>query len=234
MYCHACGRPLPADAAFCPNCGTARIGAPVPPGPSTIHPAWIALLLVLFPPVGLILMWTSSGWESDVKWAISGIFFPPLWLRFLWKVPWLPYALTALVALLLLGNVLAEGLSIVAAVTILAVVAVLLVLVKPPARPRAPTSEGHPGRLRQTIEGKLDAINDLVADIEGTVALDLLPAGSALHERYRRALDTRTEALHLLDRAVSPRELYAVDDRANRALHELRAVRDGLADTEMR
>lgn len=43
-YCHACGKPLAADAAFCPACGTARQAAPQeppsePPVPAAAPPA---------------------------------------------------------------------------------------------------------------------------------------------------------------------------------------------------
>jgi len=75
MYCHACGGQIPAGSAYCSHCGVAQGNAPR--HHSGAFSALVALLLVFFFPLGLILMWTSTDWNTDVKWAISGLFFSP-------------------------------------------------------------------------------------------------------------------------------------------------------------
>jgi len=35
---------------------------------------WIIVLLILFFPLGLLLMWTSAKWNKGVKWVITGLF----------------------------------------------------------------------------------------------------------------------------------------------------------------
>lgn len=232
MYCHACGRRLPARSAFCPSCGAAQPVAPAPPPRSTIHPALITLALVFFFPLGLILMWTSSDWDDDVKWAITGFIFPPLWTRFLWKIPWLPYAFDAFIAALLLNGVINHGLSLVAAVLILTVITLWLLVTRPSGRKSA--APDAVTALRQEVEERLDACNDLIADIEGGVALDLLPASAHARQLYARALEMRSEGARLFGRAVSMQELRRADERITTALHELRAVRDGIPDTHAR
>jgi len=189
---------------------------------------WIALTLVFFPPIGLILMWSSSGWSDDLKWGISGIFFPPLWLRFLWRIPWLAYAAMGGVAVLLVSAI-RSGFPIVAAVAILIAVVVFLLLLKP-AQPAPRRKAQEPSaELRRQIEAKVDACNDLIADIEGTVDLDLLPSTSPWRRRYNRALEMRSTGLGLLDEGGN---LWAADQRLSEALLELRVVRKGLSEGE--
>src|ERR687885_81273 len=114
MYCHACGRRIPAGSAYCSHCGAAQ-GRSAVRDRSGMNSALTVLALIIFFPVGLILMWCSTDWDDDLKWAISGLFFPPLWLRFLWKVPWLPYALGALLAALTIQGAVFHGISVTAA-----------------------------------------------------------------------------------------------------------------------
>src|ERR687886_792511 len=102
MYCRNCGASVPDDSAFCPRCGAAqhpdaRSGGNLPDG-------LIVAALVFMLPLGLILMWTSSGWKRDTKLAISGIFFPPLWLLLIWDQPWPREAKALLVAALVAVN----------------------------------------------------------------------------------------------------------------------------------
>src|SRR5947209_9022229 len=108
MYCSQCGQRLPATAAFCSRCGSA-VGDVRRERRSGMHSLAIALALIFMFPLGVLLMWTASDWDSDVKWAITGLLFPPLWLRFLWKLPWLPYAAEALIALVLVSVVAQDG-----------------------------------------------------------------------------------------------------------------------------
>jgi hypothetical protein len=230
IFCFACGRRVPADSTFCPYCG-ARQERAVPvarPSSSTLHPVVVAAFLLFFPPVGLILMWTSTDWDPDVKWGISGLFFPPLWLRFLWKVWWLPYAVGAFLAALILHAMIFGGFSTTGGIVILLLIAILLVLTSPrPSKPAEAPADVATG-LREAIGHKLDLCHDLIAEIEQTVALDLLPADSPVRLLYARALEQRSEALDLLNRAASQRELLAVDERVSRTLSDLRAVKDGL------
>ena len=84
------------------------------------------------------------------------------------------------------------------------------------------------------MDQRLDACDDLIADIEGSVALDLLPASAHARQLYTRALEMRSEGARLFGRAVSLQELRAADERITTALHELRAVRDGIPDSSAR
>lgn len=45
----------------------------------------IILLLVLFFPIGLVLMWTSSSWSLRTKRAVTGAFLYPAGAYFLWR-----------------------------------------------------------------------------------------------------------------------------------------------------
>src|SRR5947209_10854460 len=126
MYCHTCGQRVPQGAAFCPSCGGSL--QPIAPRRQSLHPVLVVLSMLLFPPLGFILMWAATDWPSDVKWAISGFFFPPLWLRFLWKVDWLPYAAGALLAGFVLDKALFDEFSFGGAMAILLVIAVVLLV----------------------------------------------------------------------------------------------------------
>ncbi|MGI8825924.1 MAG: hypothetical protein ACR2JC_09805 [Chloroflexota bacterium] len=152
---------MPAGSAFCPGCGASQH---LPAPRSSVPAGIIAALLLLMPPIGLILMWTSSAWDDDVKWAISGIFFPPLWLRFLWKISWLPAAVMALIALALTDAVVQGGMSVVGAIAIVAMVAMILLLIRPSQR-KAQSVEGSGVSLRHLVEGKLAACDDVIADL---------------------------------------------------------------------
>lgn len=229
MYCHACGQLIPSDAAYCPRCGATQRGAVLVPRRSyALHPAVIALALVFFFPLGLILMWSASDWDPDLKWAITGLIFPPIWLRFLWKIVWLPPLLGAGILFLVLRGMIEGGLSATAGIAILIVAAVILLA----TMPRKKGARGHPvgpsTALREAIDDKLHICNDLITDIERTVALDLIPADSPIRQRYARALEMRSEGIEIFQRASAIPELVAADDRISQALNDLRSVRDGL------
>ena len=61
----------------------------------------------------------------------------------------------------------------------------------------------------------------LIADIESTVALELLPAGSPIRQRYRLALETRKQALEQCRDAVTVEDVMAVNDELRLALQDL-------------
>jgi hypothetical protein len=206
----------------------------MPQRSSEIPSVLVALLLIFFPPLGLILMWTSTDWSSDVKWGISGIFFPPLWLRFLWKVWWLPYAVGALLAAVTLQGAIFGGLSVAGAVAILTIIAIVLLLTLGSQRSGKQEVHDFGSQLRQTIDDKLDLCNNLIADIEADLSLELLPANNPARARYIRALEMRSQGQELFQRAATQPQLVEADTRISRALRELRSVRDGIAGTDPR
>ena len=225
MYCSQCGHQLTAGAAFCSRCGTAVGGGSIQQR-SGMHSLVIALALIFMFPLGVLLMWTSSDWDPDVKWAITGLLFPPLWLRFLWKVPWLPYAVEALIAVILANAVIQDAFSPIGAVAILVAVVVFLAALKP--SPRGRRRADAPAMLRAQAESVLQSCHDLIADIEDTRAFDLAPAGSAIHRRYTLALEVRSEGAYLLEHARSEADVARAKARLDHAFQELRSVRDGL------
>ncbi|SDM54261.1 zinc ribbon domain-containing protein [Acetanaerobacterium elongatum] len=82
MFCPKCGTANPDDAQFCQKCGQsfAKGAVVVPDQPTPIKTRWYKkswltiLLLILFYPVGLILMWLfQKKWNIVVKIIISCI-----------------------------------------------------------------------------------------------------------------------------------------------------------------
>src|SRR5947209_16420548 len=94
MYCRNCGQQVPEDAKYCPSCGADQGTA----GNRGIATPWIVLALLLFPPLGIVLLFTSSRLSANTKWFLGGLFFTPLWARFLWQRPWPPATKLALLA----------------------------------------------------------------------------------------------------------------------------------------
>jgi hypothetical protein len=175
-------------------------------------------------------MWTSTDWDSDVKWAISGIFFPPLWLRFLWKVPWLPYAIGLLLAGITLQAALFGNFSPAATVAILGTILVILMFTLGTQFPRKGRRPQLSPRQTRAVEEKLNACDALIAEIESDLSLELLPITSPQRRRYARALELRAEGNELFRRADDPGELAAAEGRITGALRELRSIHDGITE----
>ena len=83
--------------------------------------------------------------------------------------------------------------------------------------------------VREAIEEKLDECHDLIAEIEADLSLDLLPVGTPLRGRYVEALELRSTGQDLLRGATTRRELTMAENRIDRALRDLRLVRDHTA-----
>lgn len=185
----------------------------------------IVLALVLFFPVGLALLW-KSDWKEDTKWAVSGAFLWPLWIRFFLRQDW-PSALKALVSVVLV-------LGYAALFTRLSGVALLLIglptfvwtlWLAQSARERLPAAPPASEAAQRT----LDHCHDVIAEIEGTIALDLLPpAESWLRDCYIRALEIRQEADKLLQSDGSAAGCNAAREKAELALSMLIKVREAL------
>jgi zinc ribbon protein len=228
MYCHACGQRVPAEAAFCPSCGTSL--RRIAPRRQTIHPVWIVLTMLFFPPIGFILMWTSTDWPSDVKWALSGIFFPPFWLRFLWKVDWLPYVAGALLAGFVLDKALFGPLSAGGAIAIVLVIAMILLVTFGVQRSREEPQEPDLTPLQRAIEEKLDLSNEIIARIEADRSLDLVPARLPIHERYMEALNLRSQGQERFAHAAAPKDLIEANMELEGALNGLCSVQRELSE----
>jgi hypothetical protein len=227
LDCGSCGRALSPDDANCPVCGLG-VGGGVESGSARVRVDSVAVILALIFvfPLGLYLMWRSSDWSTGVKWGISGLFLPPLWGYFIWRLH-ASLALklvlsTALVGLVELFDINAIGISGTALGIILVLNVVTLVLMA-----RASFGVEAEDRMRHhAIERKLDACHELIAQIE----LSPLPVGSRLHTTYLHALDMREEGAHLLDESLYKDCLREADSLLTGALAELTAVSRGLAE----
>ena len=66
MFCQRCGRPINDISAFCPHCGQSLSVKVV-----HTHSATVILLLLVFFPIGLYLMWKRTNWAKAVKIIIT-------------------------------------------------------------------------------------------------------------------------------------------------------------------
>jgi hypothetical protein len=226
-YCYACGGRLSNGPRFCPHCGAAQ--GPVQHHRSTVPVVVVALMLLFFFPLGLLVMWTSTDWDDDVKWAISGLFFPPLWLRFLWKIWWLPYVAGVLAAALTIRGALLGGLSWTGGFAILAVIAVVLFITWSVQRSKQPDAVEIPD-LTEAAEQALTACDEVIAELETNSVLALLPTSSPELAQYGHALELRSHGRELLERSATPRDVARAERRLSEALHELESLRDSLSD----
>lgn len=185
----------------------------------------IVLALVLFFPVGLALLW-KSDWKEDTKWSVSGVFLWPLWVRFVLRQYW-PSVLKVLVsAVLVLGYAaLFTRLSGVALLLIGLPTFIWTLWLAQGARDRLPAASP----ASEAAQVTLDRCHDVIAEIESTIALDLLPpAKSWLQDRYIRALEVRQEADKLLGSDGSAAGCEAAKEKAELALSMLIQVREAL------
>jgi hypothetical protein len=230
MYCRFCGSVVPADAAFCPRCGKAQ-GADVRPSSGT--PDWLIItLLIFFPPAGFILMWLS-GWKRAIKIALTGFLFPPVWLLLLWELPFSDEVKAGIITTLVAANGLwlQHTVGPTATIAFLVVTVVLGMLwVQSIRRGRARPDDGT-AALRRVIDSKVDTCHDLIAEIEGMMAFELLPTEAAAKRQYLHGLEMRSEGMMLYERAESVPDLVAADQRLSRAMDELRAARDNASRT---
>ena len=69
--CHNCHAPNPDDTNFCTSCGAALI-PPEPPKKPVSNVIAIVLLIIFFP-VGLYLMWARTRWDRTVKVIVTAV-----------------------------------------------------------------------------------------------------------------------------------------------------------------
>jgi hypothetical protein len=176
-------------------------------------------------------MWTAARWSRRTKIAITGFLFPPVWALLIWDLPidrWVRLGLIA--ALLALNTVGISLLAGPAPAFITLLVTLFLGVVWMASRMRGVEPDRtETSSLRRVIESKLDTCHDIIAEVEGTAVLELLPDESPSRRRYRHALEMRSEGVDLLERARSEPDLVAADSRISRALDELRDARDAIA-----
>lgn len=231
MYCRNCGQQVPADAKYCPGCG-AEQGDSIH-RPKGIATPWIILALVLFPPLGFLLMFTSSRWSDDTKWIVGGFFFTPLWARFLWQRRWSPAVKLGLLAAFLaaysVAMVAITGPTAAVWIVLVTVVALFFILRSKGAQPRArDEAAAWQSNLRGTVQAKLDSCHDLIAQIEEHTVFDFFPLPSPERRQYLAALEVRSEAMELYERADTGSDLAAADVRATEALNDLKSAQDVL------
>jgi hypothetical protein len=153
-----------------------------------------------------------------------------LWSRFIWKQSWTLQAKLGLSALLLvLDQIFYVGALHVGATAAFFIFLLNVVVIYLVAR-SVQRAKPSPSTLREAIESKLDACHDLIAELEQTIDLDLLPIQAPLRQGYIRALEMRSEGVDLFRRATSEPELVEADVRISRALDALRATRAGISD----
>lgn len=231
MYCRDCGQQVPEGARYCPNCGADQ-GA-TRHQPRGVATPWIILALVLFPPLGLLLVFTSSRWSDQAKWMVAGFFFTPLWARFLWQRRWPPTVKLALLAAFMAAYFLAilsfTGVGSAVFISILTIVTLFFVIRSKGAQPRAQADDGAGWtNLRGTVASKLESCHDVIAEIEEHTVFDFFPMASPERRQYLAALEARSEAMDLYERAHTDADLAAADARATEALHGLKAAQDSL------
>ena len=69
--CHNCHAPNPDDTNFCTSCGAALIPSEPPKKP--VSNVIAIVLLFIFFPVGLYLMWARTRWDRTVKVIVTGV-----------------------------------------------------------------------------------------------------------------------------------------------------------------
>lgn len=186
----------------------------------------IILALVLFFPVGLILLW-KSDWTEDTKWSVTGLLLWPLWIRTVLRQHW-PNSMKVLASVALV-------LGYAAMFTRLSGAALLLVGLPAFAwtlwQSRSVSDVGSANApAREGVRMTLDRCHDVIAEIESTIALDLLPAKSWLRDRYIQALEIRQEAANLLSSTDSRVGVENAREKAERALSLLIEVKQGLPE----
>lgn len=253
MYCRHCGARIPADSLFCPACGGRQTDA-APPR-AGLDSAWIVLALILFFPLGLVLMWTHSTWSSNAKLAVTGLIFPPLWLvviwrkmsrevqvalagllfpplwgYLIWKRPW--ERALRLLLIVLLDFLGALWFSHFWGVTGAIVSVILTAFITLAYLAEAGNGSGNRAEreamraLSRAIEAKLDSCHDLIAQIEDSHVFDFMPAGARERRQYVHALEMRSEGVRLFEQAESRPDLAAAEQRIEAALERLRRTRD--------
>lgn len=233
MYCRHCGRSIPNDAKYCPACGLEQDG-----GMRSGHPlpsAVIILALILLPPLGLLLMWTSSRWSDDTKWLVSGLFFAPLWLRFLWRAHW-PVAVKlgaagAFMIAFFLTLLVYAGRGVALWLTLATLVLLFVLFRSHFAHPSAAgedTAERRLAARRQAVEATLDSCHAIIAEIEEHTVFDLFPPSSVQRRQYMEALEVRSHAMSLFQHAATQEDLAAAEARATEARNRLQSAQDGL------
>jgi hypothetical protein len=80
-------------------------------------------------------------------------------------------------------------------------------------------------------EERLSACDKLIEEIEGTIALDLLPDNASERLVYRHALEKRAEGASSLQKAADADAMATARDKLSRAVAGLMATRDALAAT---
>jgi hypothetical protein len=223
VHCRSCGLVVSPDSVSCPEC---RPGVWLTPARVRTPSAAVILALIFVFPLGLYLMWHSSEWSTAAKWGISGLFLPPLWGYFIWRLH-VGFALklflsAALVALVELFDSTVIGVSgtVQWFTALLNVLTLWLVA-------RASFEADAADRMRhRAIERKLDACHELIAEIE----LYPLPSGSPLRFTYLHALDMREEGARIFEDGVDKDHLAKANSRLTAAQAELSAILRGIPE----
>ncbi len=173
-------------------------------------------------------------WSADKKWAVCGLFFWPLWGRFIWRQTW-PLGLKALSILGIVGAYLGLVtntlfvLSLLVGLTALLWVMWVLRSTRPDDKPEI--DDGMQD-VRDAFSRDLTACDDTITEIERTIAVELLSAKSPERTRYLAALESRKSAIEYFESAKSTQDVKRAREQLVMALGELRITeRSVSADT---
>lgn len=187
----------------------------------------LVLWLVLFFPVGLVLMWTRSAWSQDTRWAVSGAYCWPLWWWFVRRTEWSRNRRGLVAAALVGGYVLVFTPAAPVALLCIGIPGFIWAMRsrQPEAAPESESTVSASAPSIDEIEAKLTHCDTLVCDIERSVVIDLLPADSSGHALYHQGLQLRSQGAEILGKSASEQDLARADlllTRASVVLEEAR------------
>lgn len=184
--------------------------------------ALIIAALVLFFPVGIPWMWAAARWKTETKWAVTGAFFWPLWIRQIWEQEWSEGLKVAAAAVLVVSYALLF-------VTHLALAGVLLVglpgfiwALNDSRQEDEPDSS-----MRDVVVALVERCDEAIVEIERGLGVDLLPIDSPIRKRYMHGLEMRREAVDLLS-STDTVDLAIARRKASEALSNFQATREAL------
>lgn len=236
-YCTRCGKQVAADWTYCPSCGRRRPrerpasledyrqrlvaeldNSSQAPAPMPTELDRVAV--EIGQAVGRLLPRAEAGHTSDgpAQRPLKAVAVPGTNVRI-----GLPLAVALALLLLLAISVATDGIGLLALLALFGAATLIFV------SGRGSRSAGRSVDLHATIAEKLDTCHTLIAEIEGTIGIDLLPSNSPLMRDYAAALEARAEGWDRFEHATTRAELAEADRVVDRALNGLRRTRDALA-----
>jgi len=173
-------------------------------------------------------------WGRDTKWALAGLLFWPLWIRFLPRTRWNLLQKTGFVLATVIGYVMLFGGTATAAVLVVVLLICIpsflwaLRMAEPDPLPKDPWLEQERARLQELVE----ACNDFVGYLEQNYIVPLGLAPIETRATYQRALEMRGEAVEVFDDVRSREDLIHADSLLHAASDALIRVREQLDELD--